>query len=65
MNLARKIPSRDSEVMRMAVYYGFAEAFGFTPDQVDQLDNYTIEALKTIGNAKAEEYERKMRSIKR
>ena len=50
---------------RMAIYYGFAEAFGFTPDQVDGLDNYTIEAFSIIGKAKADEYERKMRSIKR
>ena len=49
----------------MAIYYGFAEAFSFTPDQVDGLDNYTIEAFSIIGKAKADKMERKMRASTR
>ena len=46
----------------MGVYFGFAEAFGFTPDQVDELDNYTIEAFSIIATARKREMERKMRA---
>lgn len=49
----------------MGVYYKFAEAFGFTPDQVDQLDNYTIEAFAIMGKTEAEEQERAMKGGRR
>ena len=49
----------------MGTYYSFAEAFGFTPDQVDELDIYTIEAFSIIGSAKKKEFDRKSRATTR
>lgn len=45
----------------MGTYYGFAKAFGFTPDQVDEMDLLTVEAFGIIGKADAEEQERAMK----
>ncbi len=49
----------------MGIYYGFGKAFNFTPDQVDQLDNFTIEAFSIMGQAEQKEQERVMRSGRR
>ncbi len=49
----------------MSLYFGFAEAFGFTPEQVDELDIYTINSFIIMAHARKEEMERKMRRSSR
>ena len=46
----------------MNLYFNFAEAFGFTPDQVDELDVYTINSFIIMAHARKEEMDRKMRA---
>ena len=45
----------------MSLYFGFAEAFG-TPDQVDELDVYTINSFIIMAQARKEEFDRKARA---
>jgi len=39
----------------MGVYYLFAESFGFTPPEVDELDIFTVQCLSILIQAKAKE----------
>jgi hypothetical protein len=39
----------------MGVYFLFADAFGFTPDEVDEMDIFTVQCLSTLIQAKAKE----------
>ncbi len=50
---------------RMGIYFGFANAFGFTPEQVDNLDVFTLESFSIMAEAQAKEQERAMRSGRR
>ena len=61
MNLMRKVNVRDEEVNRMGLYYGFATAFGYTPEQVDNLDVFTLQSFIIISEAKYKEEERTMK----
>ncbi|KKL93209.1 hypothetical protein LCGC14_1877000 [marine sediment metagenome] len=49
----------------MGIYFGFANAFGFTPEQVDNLDVFTLESFSIMADAQAKEQERVMRSGRR
>ena len=57
--------SRDEEVNRMGAYYMFADAFGFTPSQVDELDLVTVQSLSIIHVMRVKEEQRAMRSGRR
>ncbi len=46
----------------MGIYFGFANAFGFTPEQVDNLDVFTLQSFAIMGKTQQEEQERAMRS---
>ena len=53
--------SRDDEVNAMGAYYFFANAFGFTPSQVDEMDIVTAQSLAIIHESKCKEDERAMK----
>lgn len=49
----------------MGAYYLFADAFGFTPGQVDELDLVTVQSLSIIHEMRVKEEQRAMRSGRR
>ncbi len=65
MNLIRGIESKDNEVNRMGSYYLFANAFGFTPNEVDEMDLVTAQSLSIIHGEKCKEEERAIKRGRR
>ena len=57
--------SKDDEVNTMGAYYLFANAFGYTPAQVDEMDIVTAQAFSIIHGAKCKEEERAMKNARR
>lgn len=51
----------NKELNRMLLYYLFAREFGWTPDQVDELDLRTVMFLKRIIEVVSKEEELAMR----
>ena len=49
----------------MGIYYGFANAFGYTPEQVDNLDIFTLQSFSIMADAQAKEQERMMKNARR
>ena len=49
----------------MGIYFGFANAFGYTPEQVDNLDVFTLESFSIMAEAKAKEEARAMKHGRR
>jgi len=49
----------------MGIYFGFANAFGYTPEQVDNLDIFTLQSFLIMAEAQAKEQERAMKSGRR
>ena len=54
-NLVRGVSSKDEEVNRMGAYFLFADSFGYTPSEVDELDLFTMQSLSLLIQAKAKE----------
>jgi len=55
----------DEELNKMTLYYMFGDAFGWTPSEVDEIDNYTIQGLAHIHQAVAKEQEEVMNRARR
>ena len=49
----------------MGIYYGFANAFGYTPEQVDNLDVFTLQSFAILAEAQAKEQERAIKNARK
>jgi len=55
----------DPELQKVAVYFNMASKFGFTPEQVDKMDNRLVESLLIISRVQQEETELEARRSQR
>jgi len=67
LNIAKSFPisTRDNETIEYLSYYRYADAFGWTPEQVDKMDVVLLEGLGTILDAKSEAEKEMMKNARR